>query len=417
MRIVGIIAEYNPFHNGHAYQIEQVKAQTHCDYCVAIMSGNFVQRGFPSFLDKYTRTEMALKNGIDLVCELPIIYSTASAEFFATGAILALDKLGIVTDVCFGAECDDMELLQSIADCLLFEPIIYKTALQSFLRKGLSFPRSRTLALAAYRKDINNLEDILKQPNNILAIEYLKAIKKYNCKLTPLIIKRKLADYHNSKIESTICSSSAIRKTIQNTKLTTNLELCKSAMPTSAYKLLKTHYGASSPIVSEQLTPYIQYCILLNSNMDDILDLNTELTNRILKAYQPQATYADYITNVASKHYTEARISRALLHIILNIRTTDMLDYIQNGIIYYTHILGFRENASACIRLITKNSSIPCITKYADGTRLLYQSQSKGNKMLELDSRATNLYNLLVYNRYHTIIPNDFQHTLVIEKK
>ena len=171
MTVNGIIAEYNPFHNGHRYQLLNARSQTGADYTVVVMSGNFMQRGTPALVDKWKRTEMALRNGADLVLELPVFYSVSSAEYFATGAVALLDQLGVVNHLCFGAECSEKKILQRIADVFLEEPEGYVASLKQHLKEGSSYPIARSMALTQYAPELLPYRDVLNASNNILAIE------------------------------------------------------------------------------------------------------------------------------------------------------------------------------------------------------------------------------------------------------
>ena len=195
MKVLGLVTEYNPFHNGHLYHVEESKKVTGCDTVVCIMSGNFIQRGQPAIVNKWARTEMALRNQIDLVIELPVYYSVSSAEFFAYGAIKLLDSLGIIDSVCFGSEYNDIEILSTVARTLIHEPLIYKDKLSYYLGQGLSFPKARALALDHYfsqsgEEDSKLIGTIMNQPNNILGIEYIKALYKLKSRIKPTTIKR-----------------------------------------------------------------------------------------------------------------------------------------------------------------------------------------------------------------------------------
>ena len=179
--MLGIITEYNPFHNGHKLHIEKSKEKTSSKYCIVVMSGNFSQRGEPTIFDKYLRTKMALLNGADIVLELPLIFATASAELFSLGAIDILDKTGIVTNICFGSEEGNLEKFLEVSNILSNETLEFKQLLYKFLDSGLSFPKAR---LNALEKTLNKSLDFLNEPNNILSIEYLKAINKLNSKIS-----------------------------------------------------------------------------------------------------------------------------------------------------------------------------------------------------------------------------------------
>ena len=202
MKTVGIIAEFNPFHNGHAYLIEKARELTNADHVIVVMSGNFVQRGAPAFMDKFTRTAIALENNVDLVLELPVCYSMSSAAYFATGAVATLDKLNVVDYLCFGCENDNLDLLNLIADIIIDEDECYSEALQSYLKTGMSFSRSRenaiikSLSLRGVNMSSDELSLIISSPNSILAIEYIISIRKSGSKMVPVPIKRLDKGYH-----------------------------------------------------------------------------------------------------------------------------------------------------------------------------------------------------------------------------
>ena len=215
-KVLGIIAEYNPFHNGHLYHLEQAKKLTGSSYTVAIMSGNFTQRGSTAIIDKWSRAEIALNCGIDLVLELPTLYATSSAENFADGAVKILNSLKVVDYLAFGAETSDMDILSPIADVLYKEPKAYKLLLSSELKKGISFPKARENALMLYLGNIRKYLNILNNPNNILGLEYMKALKKNNSIIEPVAITRFEAGYNDVSYSGNIASATAIRNIIKN---------------------------------------------------------------------------------------------------------------------------------------------------------------------------------------------------------
>ena len=207
--VLGIISEYNPFHNGHLHHLIESKKLTNSDYSIVVMSGNFTQRGEVSIIDKWSRAQMAIENGVDLVIELPTIYAISSAENFASGAIKILDSLEIVNFVSFGSECNNISTLQEVTDVLTNEPPEYKTLLTHELSSGVSFPKAREIACTKYlqknsAENISLYNNILSSPNNILGIEYLKALKKLNSKITPHIINRIESDHNSIDIKNNI---------------------------------------------------------------------------------------------------------------------------------------------------------------------------------------------------------------------
>ena len=233
-KVLGIIAEYNPFHNGHLYHLEQSKKITGCTYTVAIMSGNFTQRGSTSLIDKWSKAKCALENGIDLVIELPTLYSTSSAENFAEGSIKILDSLKVVDYISFGAETSNIDILDKIATVLYNEPKEYKNLLSHELHKGISFPKARENALMMYLNDIRKYVNILSSPNNILGIEYLKALKKYNSNITPISIPRFEAYHNDIKFTGNIASSTAIRNIFKNN----GFKILEKLIPSNTYSTL-----------------------------------------------------------------------------------------------------------------------------------------------------------------------------------
>ena len=232
-KVLGIIAEYNPFHNGHALHIAKSKEETGAEYTICIMSGNFVQRGNTSIVNKWIKTEMALKNGIDLVIELPTIYAISSAENFAEGAIKILNSLKIVDTVSFGSEEADIDILNRLSTILYNEPRKYTELLNAELKKGLSFPKARENAVLLYLND-SKYFNILNQPNNTLAIEYLKALKKYKSHIRPITIKREKAFYNSNCIVDEYASATAIRNMVINGQF----DDIRKVMPRNSYDLL-----------------------------------------------------------------------------------------------------------------------------------------------------------------------------------
>ena len=212
MNVTAIISEYNPLHKGHLYHIETARKETNADFVIAIMSGDFVQRGTPACVEKHTRAHMALVSGVDLVLELPLTYSTGSAELFADGAVSILNGLGVVDAICFGCECGSVEPLMEIARILNNEPTWYSEDLQMYLKEGYSYPAARAAALPEY-------SDILTSPNNILGIEYCKAILKYDARIEPIGIQRMGSNYHDEELNSKFSSATAIRNTLYNNNI------------------------------------------------------------------------------------------------------------------------------------------------------------------------------------------------------
>lgn len=419
MRVVGLVVEYNPFHNGHAYHLNQAKTLTNADYVIAIMSGNFLQRGMPSLLDKWTRTQMALNNGIDLVIQLPVYYSSSSAEYFASSSIQLLNELGVVNSICFGSECGNIELLKDIATVLVEEPNIYRSFLQDYLRKGLSFPLARSNALIDYFNKTNasnlyNLQEIkvvLESPNNILGIEYMKALIKSHSTLTPITIKRKTSGYHDISMKDSITSASAIRHSLEKNNLIDELE---GHVPTESYGIMKKNHKIIFPIFTDDFSS-ILYFALLNKKPNELLDyvdVSEGLEDRILHYCKEFKSISDLIDKVKTKRFTYTRIQRTLFHILLEIKKTDFQVFNNNNYSQYIKILGFNKNSQPLLKYLKRNANLPIISNVNKSFNYL---TTPAIKMLEKDIYATNVYNLIVYQKYGNQIPNDLNKKFIIK--
>lgn len=381
MKTVGIIAEYNPFHNGHKYHIEQAKKLTNSDYAVAVMSGNYVQRGEPAIFDKYTRTKAALLNGIDLVIELPVFSATASAELFASGAINILNKSSVIDYLCFGSEQGDIDCLNKIALYLAAPKPEYTQALGHYLSKGHSFPRARGEALV--QMGFNS--DILKAPNNILAIEYLKSLIKSNSAISPLTITRKGSGYHDTFIsEETngFSSASAIREAIRSGKSSQ----VGNSVPKNSIELF------GSPHELDKMSELLHYKVKTSDAdwLQQIADVDEGIENRISKIMSRTFNLSNIISEIKSKRYTFTKIQRTLLHIILEITNKECLDSSFEGT-GYIRVLGFRRDAEALLSEISKKSLVPVVTNLKNAESVL---EPKAFDFLMKEVSATDVYYL-----------------------
>ena len=391
MKVCGIIAEYNPFHNGHAYHIEKTKEVTNCDAIVAIMSGNFVQRGAPALFDKWTRTEMALKNGIDLVIELPTYYATSSAEFFAQGSVGLLDSLGIVDSLSFGAKTTDLDALKRVANVLYLEPNDYKIMLQNELKKGLSFPIARSNALKNFIKkeyDAKYISEILLDANNVLGIEYLKALMYNNSPIVPNIIKRKGEDYNSTNIVDGVCSATAIRKLLEKQEI----EVLQDVMPKESFDILNTELlSGKQPMNIEKYEKEIFYILRrsLANDLFELADVSEGLENVLKKASNETTEIEKLIDMMKSKRYTRTRIQRILLHALLNITKDEVNNYKYNP--QYIRVLGFTKTGEKLLTQIYNKSNLPIVTSVS---KFLKSANETGRRMIEKDILATNIYTL-----------------------
>lgn len=388
--VVAIIGEYNPFHNGHAYHIQKTKQLTNADYVIAIISGNFVQRGNVSLIDKWSKADMALLNGVDLVIELPTVYSISSAENFANGAIKILNSLKIVDTLSFGSEFCDLDVLEEIAEVLINEPSEFKTLLEHELSKGLSFPKARENALLMYLNDIRKYANILSSPNNILAIEYLKALKKTKSSIKPLAIKRINVGYNELETKNNFASATAIRqKIIDNTPAGIS-----KLMPSSSYKVLynsikKGHYVKDISAYEKEILYSLRR--MYTDEIADLPDVTEGLENSIQDAADSCNTLNEFMNIVKSKRYTSTRIQRILLYALLGITKEDMKT--SNKITPYVRILGMNNKGKELLSLISRSNPklniITSVKKFVDSN-----TNKNLQDMLNMDINATNIYTL-----------------------
>ena len=399
-KVLGIIAEYNPFHNGHLYHLKESKKATGAEYTVAIISGNFTQRGSTSIIDKWKKTEMALQNGVDLIIELPVLYSISSSENFAEGSIKILNSLGIIDFLSFGSETSDIKILNNFANILYDEPKEYKKILSNYLDTGLSFPKARENALLEYIKnfeDVNtnfdNYKNILSSPNNILGIEYLKALKKYKSSIKPVCIKRSIADYNSSdiSINTSIASATAIRELIKNK----NFNTIKTVIPEKSYSILADCINSGCIIPDLNCFEKEIIYVLRKMSIEEIAnlpDVSEGLEFLIKKAVNSCNTLTELLNTIKSKRYTITRLQRILLYALLDISKKDM-ELSKEVDSPYIRVLGFNDNGKKLIsKIMDKNPNQPLITsvkKFVDNN-----SNTSLQTMLNKDIFATNVYSL-----------------------
>ena len=380
MKILGIVAEYNPFHNGHKYHLEKSIETVNPDYTIAVMSGNFVQRGEPALINKFIRANMTIDRGIDLVVELPTYFATSSAETFAFGAISLLNECN-VTHLSFGSESGDMDELSKVADLLTNESDNFKDFLANNLAKGISFPKARSLSLKAFIPSLSN--SILEMPNNCLGIEYLKALKKTNSKIEPITITRYATDYNSLETKHNICSASAIREMLKNNSFS------NTVLPPSCFdSLIKGFNKGLGPVFLENFNNILIYKIRSMSleELSNIHEVSEGLENRIKDAANNHNDINEIIEAVKSKRYTLTRIKRIMINILLDIK--------KHGELHpqYIRVLACSKKAKKeLLGHIANNSSIPVITSL---NRFMQNATEKQLDMINKDILATDIYSL-----------------------
>lgn len=408
--VLGIISEYNPFHNGHLYHLQESKKFTDSEYVISIMSGNFAQRGIPTIVDKWTRTKMALANGVDLVIELPTLYSISSAENFANGAIKILDSLKIIDFVSFGTETDDFEALNQITDVLDTEPKQFKTLLAHELSKGISFPKARENALMMYLNDVRRFANILSGPNNILAIEYLKALKRNKSDIMPTGILRKSASHSDKTIlkSAKFASGTAIRNAIQNN----NLDILQNVMPDYSLKFLNESIKKGNIINDiSNFDKEILYTLrkMSTEEIANLPDVSEGLEFAIKNAANSCNSVIELMALINTKRYTKTRIQRILLYAILDITKKD-IEMSKDIKQPYIRILGFNENGKYLLSEISRRN--PKLELITSPKAFLDKNPNKNLKlMLEKDIWATNVYTLGY--EYGSTANLDYTHKLI----
>lgn len=409
MRAAGIITEYNPFHNGHMHHIREALRLSECDCLICVMSGNFVQRGEPAIFDKFLRAGTALSCGVNIVVELPVRFSVSSGENFAKGAVDILSVLNADTLV-FGSEFADphsFSVMDNIARLLSDEPYEYKSFLREELSRGSSFPKAREYALTRYfsihndATDSETISKILKSPNCILSIEYMKAVKKSNCDIKPMAVQRTLNNYNDISITE-YSSATALRNAIKEGK---DISSLLSPEITDAM----SEFGRLYPIFAQDMTHLLNYRLatLINENvpLDAFLDIDTKLANRIARNFTGTLSFEELIYSLKTKDVTYAKISRALTHILLGIRN-DMPD--DCG---YIRLLGLDSTGRKYLNDIKKSTSVPIITKTADAARVL---DSSWIKTFSQDIFASDIYNQLLFTKYGIAQKSDYKTSPII---
>ena len=382
--VLGIVAEYNPFHNGHLYHLRASRDLSGAGCVVAVMSGNFTQRGEPAIVDKWARTEMALMCGADLVIELPCVYAMSSAEYFAFGAVKILDSLGVVDTISFGSECGGIEKLQKIAGILADEPDDYRRLLKSNLSRGLSFPTARQEALSSYLSaaagpdgsDVaedsdgpDGFADLLKSPNNILGIEYLKALRRLKSRIAPLTVRRSGSGYNSPELSGEFSSAAAIRNIISKYKWKDAKEMLKGALPGIVIDILGREFGVGrGPVLPSDFSAIILSSLRRMSaeEVSALPFMEQGLENRFKLAAERSGSYEELLEAVSTKRYAGTRIQRILFSLLTGLKNDNFNEFNKSGGPSYIRILGFNRAGRALLPSIKAKASLPVITKAAD---------------------------------------------------
>lgn len=357
MTVAGIIAEYNPFHNGHRFHIEETRRLTGCTHVVVVMSGSFVQRGEPALTDKHLRAKMALRCGADLVLELPCPYASASAERFASGAVEILDRLGIVNTLSFGSEHTDMGRITHAAELLCDEKPAFSRKLQEGLRAGLTFAQARSAALP------DKYAALLSCPNTLLGIEYCRALQKMHSSIRPLAVPRRGNGHHDTGLAGPYASASAVRSLCRDAPPKKELlERLSGLMPPDAAEALYGRYRQNGLVFADDFSQLLQYQILRQS--DEALlacpDISPELLNRIRHHQYAFASFSQFADLLKTKNMAHSRIRRALIQILLDIHGYPPIKEVR--------VLGFRRKSASLLAEINKKGCLCLLTSQEESS-------------------------------------------------
>lgn len=386
MKTVGLVVEYNPMHNGHAYHFHEAKRVTRADACVIVMSGNFLQRGEPALVSKWARTEMALRAGIDLVIELPLPFATATAELFALGAVSILDRIGIVDSICFGSESGELGWIASLAERLADEPQEFSLKLKHGLATGLSYPSAYAQAAAHLLQSVPSTDNVLTEPNNILGLNYLLALKRLNSSIQPSTIKRQKAGYHQTSItDEQIASATAIRKLIFGEEA--GFDELAPYVPSTTLAILRDEFASGrGPLNWEQFRHPLFHRLLqlAPQELAAFNEVGEGIEYRLIDAAKRTRTVQELLAAAKNKRYTWNRLQRMLLAVLLNLRKSTLHNLRLKEGAPYARVLGFNEKGRKLLHEAKRRSTIPLYTNVTDGI----------HPMLDLDLAAASVYRL-----------------------
>ncbi|MBR5233213.1 MAG: nucleotidyltransferase family protein [Clostridia bacterium] len=384
MQVTAIISEYNPFHNGHKYHIEETWKKTDNSFIMAIMSGNFVQRGEPALLEKRERARIAIMNGADLVVELPTPWATASAERFARGAVYIAHQAGIVNNLSFGCEDGDIEILEKIARVL--NDKVYSREIKNYYdEKMCSYPEARSAVISEIIGQ--NCSEIMMKPNNILAIEYIRALQSFRSDIKPVGIVRSGSGHDSTSSLGNITSAMNIRNLVRTGK-----DYARFVPDNSLPVFEKAVENGTFPAVYSNLETSVLAHLrkMKPSDFAGVPDVAEGIENRIIDAVKTSVSLSEIFDKVKTKRYTHARIRRIILSSFLGIKTGDVV-----SLPPYIRVLALNDNGRMMLREMKNKYFVPVIMKYGDVKYL----DDDAKRIFNLESTATDLYNLALPER------------------
>ncbi len=397
MKICAIICEYNPFHYGHLYNIQKAKELSGADGVMCILGGNFTQRAEPAVANKYIRATMALEGGSDIVVQMPTAYACSSAEIFALAGVKIANSFNNVTHLAFGCETKNFELLKEVAEYLAKEPEEYKTELKKWLDKGNSMVMSRQKAIEELIKNnivefsgITETIELLQKPNNILAIEYLKALIKTSSKIQPVFVQRGDSEYHSEDINGKDTSATAIRSRLLKSG---KVKKIKKLVPPFSYHLLKEEikrFGLPSNELFNDLCMFMLKTADENT-LKNIYDVNEGLENRFIECCKDVKDLNELLLDVKSKRYTYTRLKRIILRLLLGIDKSVIENIYTVKQLPYIKVIGFKAEREDIL------STLNCSTNLIIRNSNVVSNSSKYYKELaKIEDKANAVYNLLL---------------------
>lgn len=393
MNACGLIVEYNPFHNGHAYHINQAKQESDADCIIAVMSGSFLQRGEPAIMDKFHRAKAALSAGIDILVELPYVYAVQSSDLFAHGSVMTLNELG-VTSICFGSESGDIHPFIQAYASYQTNKHTYKDKLKQALQEGRSFPDASKLAYDSIGLVQNEID--LSMPNNILGFSYVRTIIENNLPINPITIKRKNAEYHDTEINGSIASATSIRRQLFENQL--SLSELEYTMPPSTSRELVTYEKKASTLHQwESYFPMLQYRVMTmtHDELSQVHGIVEGLEYRIKQTAKEASSFYNWVERIKTKRYTWTRIQRIFVHLLTNTKKETISTLTSSSSVPYIRLLGMTAKGQAYLNQRKKELNVP-----------LYQKLSRNlHPMLEVEERAT--------YAYYSILPTANRYALI----
>ena len=414
--VTGIIAEYNPYHNGHLYQMLEAKKKTGSQYCVVVLSGHFIQRGEGALYDTFTRAEMALRCGADAVFEMPAPFSSSSARDFALYGISLLSALGVPYVSC-GAEDDDEDAINALALILEEESPTFKNALKIGLKNGINYAEARANALAADlmsrevpEETILRMQEILSKPNNILAVEYARVIREMGSPLRLVAVKREGPDHNDGTLNHGFSSATAIRRHLLSGG---DIGEVISMIPEPALEPMKYVYPLSPDAFTGSVLRRIIDLQHEGRSLADFQDVSAQLSDRITASARCAPSWEDFVSSVRTKQYTHTRVARALMHIFLGITAENVSRYREAGCASYARLIGFRKDSSELFSVLKESSSIPIIAKMADASDILGHGTAAHDLLLE-EAHAAFLWNTVYYDNRGVALPNLYERRMPV---